>query len=842
MTANDMGRPACDGTTHDTDLNCDYTSTHHNTEAAVMADVPPTIVAAALEYAARGWPVFPVPPGEKKSYKSAAHSNGSKWGATTDPAEITTDFARWAGANVGIITGPVSGLLVIEADTLAGHGVDGIANLQRLIDEHGVLPPTIEARSPSGSRHLYFSYPDELVVKNSASVVAAGVDVRADGGMIIAPPGHRPGIGCYDWVCSPSEIDPASCPEWLLRRCVEAKKRENSVPHGCAMEIGPYEKAWVETTLRNVLAELLSAREGGRNEALNGAAFSVGQIVGAGLLDKGTAVARLTGAAKSIGLSEGEIFPTIDSGLTAGIKSPRGPADARAYVNREYRRNGVPSPDLDDCMRPIPLPELPEVPEFPIDLLPDDFQPWIGDAAQRSQFPPDFAAVTAMAAFGSLLGRQIGLRPKQKDDWTEHPNVWALSVGGPSSGKSPSARVALTPIRALQATEHEHYKCDCAEYAIELETHKLRKDARRKSVQAALKENLDAKIDLGVACPPSEPTRRTYWTSDANDASLSVLLAENPNGLLIERDEMSSLLASLDDERNAALRGMLLSGWSGREDYRSDRIGRGTTILPKFSVSVVGGIQPGPLDQYVRSAFSGRRADGMLQRFQLMTYPDIGSFAYVDRWPSGEAKEAAKKVFERVAKFNALTIGQLDKFNNEPPFVRFSAAAQARFIAWYQPFIQARRSAVSSGHESAAINAHFAKYPGLVAKLCLIIHVADDPASREVSDRTLLKALAWIDYLTLHAQRVYHAIDYPETGATKLLLARLKRGELPSSFKSWEVSRKCWKGLTDREAVKKACRLLCEYRWLIELDPGGPTGGRPADPIYAVSPAAKTVK
>lgn len=72
-----------------------------------------------------------------------------------------------------------------------------------------------------------------------------------------------------------------------------------------------------------------------------------------------------------------------------------------------------------------------------------------------------------------------------------------------------------------------------------------------------------------------------------------------------------------------------------------------------------------------------------------------------------------------------------------------------------------------------------------------------------------------------------------------MLVARLRRKEPPASFKAWEILRKGWHGLADRDAVKKARRLLFEFGWLIELDPGGAQGpGRPADPVYAVSPAA----
>lgn len=117
--------------------------------------------------------------------------------------------------------------------------------------------------------------------------------------------------------------------------------------------------------------------------------------------------------------------------------------------------------------------------------------------------------------------------------------------------------------------------------------------------------------------------------------------------------------------------------------------------------------------------------------------------------------------------------------------------------------------------------------------------MADGPGGKEVSERTILKALAWIEYLIPRARRVYHAVEHPATGAAELLLARLRRGDLPKQFKAWEISRKCWHGLADRQAVKKACRLLFEYGWLIEISAGGSNSGRPPDPVYQVSPAAR---
>lgn len=291
----------------------------------------PTIAKAAREYAARGWHVFPVPIGKKLSHKSAEHSGGRKWGATTEPAEIARDWQQWPDANVGIVTGPKSGLLVIEADTDAGHAVDGIGNLEALIDQNGPLPHTIEALSPSGSWHLYFKWPDDLDIRNSAGQVAPGVDVRGNGGMVVSVPSVKPGHALpYRWKNPPGLFDLADCPEWLVRRCIKVSKQVRQI--GLSIDTGG--KSWADTALRNEIADLLAAPVTKRNDTLNDAAFNLAQIVAGGGLPEGMVRDRFSAAASCIGLEPGEIAATIQSAFQAGLQTPRGPkprgADAQA--------------------------------------------------------------------------------------------------------------------------------------------------------------------------------------------------------------------------------------------------------------------------------------------------------------------------------------------------------------------------------------------------------------------------------------------------------------------------------------------------------------------------------
>jgi putative DNA primase/helicase len=109
------------------------------------------IVEHAIHYAtSNGWSVFPAPPGEKKSYYKATEANGNrKWGQMTAAAEIRLYWKQRPNANVCIVTGTVSGIFVVETDTAAGHDVDGGASLAALEVEHGPLPATRQAISPS---------------------------------------------------------------------------------------------------------------------------------------------------------------------------------------------------------------------------------------------------------------------------------------------------------------------------------------------------------------------------------------------------------------------------------------------------------------------------------------------------------------------------------------------------------------------------------------------------------------------------------------------------------------------------------------------------------------------
>jgi hypothetical protein len=177
------------------------------------------------------WVTFPVPPGTKKSYVSGRFSkNGRRWGADKDPRILDRYWRRFRGANVGLPCGAENGIWVLEADTPEGHEVDGIANLAALVHHHNKpLPDTLTAISPTGSVHRYFEYPKHLSIRNSASKIAPGVDVRGRGGMVLAPPSHKGPRDArqYRWLNWDTPIAPA--PSWLLKLVARQRRRKRAL-------------------------------------------------------------------------------------------------------------------------------------------------------------------------------------------------------------------------------------------------------------------------------------------------------------------------------------------------------------------------------------------------------------------------------------------------------------------------------------------------------------------------------------------------------------------------------------------------------------------------------------
>src|SRR4051794_16359014 len=145
------------------------------------------VLDAALALAGRGIPVFPCKAStDKAENKRPLAPHGFK-DASRDPEQIREWWRRWPKAMIGVPTGAVSGLVALDVDQDPDDGLDGEAGLLALVEANGQLPHTPVQVTPRGGRHVLFRHPGREV-KNSASKLAHGLDVRGDGGYICIAP------------------------------------------------------------------------------------------------------------------------------------------------------------------------------------------------------------------------------------------------------------------------------------------------------------------------------------------------------------------------------------------------------------------------------------------------------------------------------------------------------------------------------------------------------------------------------------------------------------------------------------------------------------------------------
>jgi len=263
--------------------------------------------------------------------------------------------------------------------------------------------------------------------------------------------------------------------------------------------------------------------------------------------------------------------------------------DKRKHKEQDQKQGAT------DWPEPKPLPcGLAPVDPFNSEFLPDALAPWVDDIANRLQCPPDYVAVAALTSLGAVIGRRIGIKPQAKTDWIEIPNIWGCFIGRPGMLKSPAMMEALKPIHHLEAEAAKQNEVDQQAYSLGLDAYKLKKEVARALLKEKLKseKNPNAEINVDVGDEPKEPTALRYRTNDTSYEKLGELLMANPTGILIERDELVSLLKHLDRDDQAGARGFYLSGASGTLPYTFDRIVRGHRHIDAVCLSVLGNTQP----------------------------------------------------------------------------------------------------------------------------------------------------------------------------------------------------------------------------------------------------------
>lgn len=533
----------------------------------------------AIHYISRGWPVLPLHSPVKEGVCSCGRvgcssvgkhprtKNGSK-DVSLNNSVVQEWWSMWPEANIGIATGSLSQLIVVDVDPRHGGG----KSWENWVAKNDI-PSTLKVSTGGGGYHLYFS--TTAIIKNKVGVLP-GVDIRGEGGYIIAPGSFHASMKPYTWTNDLVTTAIAALPK-TLEDLIKQDSKDVQDPPKNIIPLGSRHTTFVS------LAGLLR-RHGLESKGITEALKAINQTLCSSPLE----IKEISSIAQSVS--------KYDTDLVIAWQEPNKLAEFQTAV-----------------------PSLSET------LLPDSIEVWALDIAERMQVPLEFIAAPLVVSLSSVIGRQIGIYPKQKDDWFVIPNLWGAVIARPGFFKSPAISEAMRPLDALISKarvefDSEKIVCRAKEEVLNAKIDGL-KDAIKKATRKGNEHELPSlQKDLEAVLTELQNIaafETRYKTNDATIEKLGCLLKENPNGLLVVRDELSGWLSSLKKSGHEGDREFYLESWNGYGSYTVDRIGRGTLHVPALCLSVFGGLQPGKLEAYVNQIQDGIGFDDCFKDFKF---------------------------------------------------------------------------------------------------------------------------------------------------------------------------------------------------------------------------------
>jgi hypothetical protein len=626
----------------------------------------------ALEYARRGWPVFPCKPSNKAPYIKAGLNS-----ATIDLDVIKDWWEEWPHAMIGVRMGEHSGVWAIDPDAPDEPGKpDGRLNWAKLCAENGGCPHTHAHRTPGGGKHLLFKWrADQPITNKEGRLKGLGINVRGEGGYIIAPPSQRHDGKAYEIEEPLDHFNFAEAPEWLYD-LILAKPEPSISERALALVSPPVSRdtrAYVEAAVRNECAAVASIAAGaGRNNQLNTSAFSLGTLVGAGELSEHVVQDALYQASVVNGhvadKGDRQTNATIRSGLQAGIKQPRKIPDQRI---------AEPAQQPQQLADPVDLWANFDPPTLSRGILPDvierfAFEKGLATGADMAGF-----AACALPVCAAAIPDSIKLQVKRHDpSWLEEARLWVAMVGMPSTKKSPILRAVTAPLKKFNDELSDRYQREKARYD------SLKKEERE----------------------GEEPPKRTQIIlNDATVEAVQEVMKDSPNGALCVQDELAGWFGSMDKYSGGkgGDRGFWLQAYNGGS-YSVQRISRGFVNIPNLSISMVGGIQPDP----IRKISADIVDDGLVQRIlPVILKPAVRSRDE----PQSPAVAEYSTMIARLRGLNAVVL-------------RFDDEAQA-----YRDKLEERHLSLQDCEAvDPKLAAHIGKYDGIFARLCIVFHCVEN--------------------------------------------------------------------------------------------------------------------
>jgi hypothetical protein len=423
------------------------------------------------------------------------------------------------------------------------------------------------------------------------------------------------------------------------------------------------------------------------------------------------------------------------------------------------------------------------------------------------------AAMTAvLVVLASVVARFLVMRPRRGDDWLVSPNLLALLLGRPGSGKSPVARAALELLKPLEEQAAEACRKAKTGYEVDLQ---------------AWREQNDPTLPQ-----PVKPELPTVLEVDLTPERLVEKFAESPAGFLFFRDEALGFLKSFTKKGFEELRSVFLTAFDGLSGYKVDRISGRSVNASRMCLSFLGTSQLGPFLAWLEKCATGDADDGLFSRFQLVSILDRPTKQewreaqrlrkeWMDTYDLEDRRRRKQIAIDYVTELGNIDPEQLGAVMEDRPFGRvgvleFSDEAQALFDTWWDGH-QLRKLSMADDDPMLEV---LSKWEGFVPSLALILRCARtlEPGPVEVAD--LRHALFLADYYEGQIRRLLGMRKNPvlpsEVALGKTIL---EKGLVEFSTRDiYRVNRKN-PALCSAEKVRDAARSLETSGW-VTLDAG----------------------
>lgn len=792
----------------------------------------------AERYASLGLRVVPTPPGQKFP------QGVGRWQDVATSDLTTGAAASWwlngtADHSISIALGDLGQRCVFVVDVDEA----GKAAWEALIAEHG-LPVTWTARTGGDGWHLWFwTY---LHVTNANSF-PAGIDVRGEGGQVVAPPSVHATGQRYAWEegLAPWDVKLAKAPDWIVRLVAAQVPEAEPAPvvsdqvtgdrpgdlwaaeHSWAQVLEPDGWTLAKTDRRTGeqhwtrpgkdKREGSSATTGfGSYDLLKVFTSSVPQLDAESTYTKlGYLAAMHHGgdlkAAAARLAEQGYAKPDLSDALLAhhshvsGPTAPAEPSSAPSAAETPQSALEWPEP------RPIPRGDPP--PPWPSEVLPDWMQAQVDNVTNQLRCPADLPGMYALGALATIGLGNVQVEPRP--DHLEHAAAWLGTIALPSEGKSPAMQMMLQPVYDLEEQEMSLKADEVA--AADVKRNVAEKAAKR-AEEAAGKDDdplaaLQRATELRQAAQGVEtPPEGRLVVGDVTPEKLAQVLSRNAERIAIVSDEAGAL--SFDrygDKARGSNLDIYLKAWSGQR-AAVDRISAPSILLKRPLLTIVLGAQPGAWRRALED--EEFRTRGLGARFMACSPEPVAHLRATDFERDVWDKPTAKVYRDRM-----MALGQ--RWLHSGTFgivVTPSSEARRAFGAW----ADAGRWRYQEGGPLEGDAAWYAKMYDTLWRLCALIHLAEghshhDPISADLAERITLLGDYWV------AHRMLDIAD--RSGPARRLLRTLanlhdEEGKVHRQRLHEGGSR----GMRDPEEVHELVEMLGHYGWVKISWPGMPMG------------------